>query len=409
MLNSIIRFSVRNKLIIGLLTLAWIVWGLIELSRLPIDALPDITSNQVQVITASPTLASPEVERIITFPIEQACFNIPGLKEIRSISRFGLSVVTIVFRDDVDNYWARQQVSERILAKRDEIPRGSGLPELAPMTTGLGEIYQYILKPKPGYEARYSLEELRTIQDWIVRRQLLGTPGVADVSSFGGNLKQYEIAIRTEQLKGMGITIDEVFFAIEKNNQNSGGSYIEKGPATLFIRTEGLAGSIGDIGDIFIRATSEGMPVHIRDVADVRIGKAVRFGAMTYGSEGEVAGAVVLMLKGSNASQVVAGVKKKIENIRTNLPEGIELVTFYAGRRAYRHLHPGHLPGQPQGQPDRGFRDPAGDDVRRGHDEPLRRVRKPDEPWGAGLRADRGRRRDHRGGGDAPALSQAYL
>jgi cobalt-zinc-cadmium resistance protein CzcA len=329
MLNSIIRFSVRNKLIIGLLTLAWIVWGLIELSRLPIDALPDITSNQVQVITASPTLASPEVERIITFPIEQACFNIPGLKEIRSISRFGLSVVTIVFRDDVDNYWARQQVSERILAKRDEIPRGSGLPELAPMTTGLGEIYQYILKPKPGYEARYSLEELRTIQDWIVRRQLLGTPGVADVSSFGGNLKQYEIAIRTEQLKGMGITIDEVFFAIEKNNQNSGGSYIEKGPATLFIRTEGLAGSIGDIGDIFIRATSEGMPVHIRDVADVRIGKAVRFGAMTYGSEGEVAGAVVLMLKGSNASQVVAGVKKKIENIRTNLPEGIELVTFY--------------------------------------------------------------------------------
>lgn len=329
MLNAIIRFSVRNKLIIGLFTLAWIVWGIIELTKLPIDALPDITSNQVQVITATPTLASPEVERTITFPIEQACFNIPGLREIRSISRFGLSVVTIVFNDDVDIYWARQQVSERILVLRDEIPKGSGLPELAPMTTGLGEIYQYVLKPKPGYETKYNLDQLRTIQDWIVRRQLLGTPGVADVSSFGGNLKQYEVAVRPEQLRGMGVSVADIFNALDKNNQNSGGSYIEKGPATLIIRTEGLAKGMEDLGNIFVKTTERGIPVYIKDIAEVRIGKAVRFGAMTYGRDGEVAGAVVLMLKGANASQVVSVVKTKIEKIRQTLPEGVELITFY--------------------------------------------------------------------------------
>ncbi|MGB4771230.1 MAG: CusA/CzcA family heavy metal efflux RND transporter [Chitinophagaceae bacterium] len=329
MLSAIIRFSVRNKLIIGIFTLAWIVWGLIELTKLPIDALPDITSNQVQVITATPTLASPEVERTITFPIEQSCFNIPHIREIRSISRFGLSVVTIVFDDDVDIYWARQQVSERILVLRDEIPAGSGLPEMAPMTTGLGEIYQYVLKPKQGYEHKYNLDQLRTIQDWIVRRQLLGTPGVADVSSFGGNLKQYEVAVRTEQLRGMGVSIADIFTALEKNNQNSGGSYIEKGPATLIIRTEGLATGIEDLGNIFVKTTASGIPVFVRDIADVRVGKAVRFGAMTYNQEGEVAGAVVLMLKGANASQVVSSVKTKIEKIRKTLPEGVELITFY--------------------------------------------------------------------------------
>ncbi|MFY8045529.1 MAG: efflux RND transporter permease subunit, partial [Chitinophagaceae bacterium] len=327
MLNAIIRFSVRNKLIIGILTLAWVVWGVIELTKLPIDALPDITSNQVQVITATPTLASPEVERTITFPIEQSCFNIPGLREIRSISRFGLSVVTIVFNDGVDIYWARQQVSERILVLRDEIPPGSGLPEMAPMTTGLGEIYQYVLKPKPGYEHKYNLDQLRTIQDWIVRRQLLGTPGVADVSSFGGNLKQYEVAVRTEQLRGMGVSIADIFTAIEKNNQNSGGSYIEKGPSTLIIRTEGLATGIEDLGNIFVKTTASGIPVFVKDIADVRIGKAVRFGAMTYNRDGEVAGAVVLMLKGANASQVVSSVKIKIDKIRKTLPEGVELIT----------------------------------------------------------------------------------
>ncbi len=329
MLNAIIRFSVRNKLVVGLFILGWITWGLIELNKLPIDALPDITSNQVQVITVSPTLASPEVERLITFPIEQASANIPGIREIRSISRFGLSVVTIVFDDNTDIYWARQQVSERLVRVKDEIPRDAGIPELAPMTTGLGEIFQYVVRPAKGYEARYSLEELRTIQDWIIRRQLLGTPGVADVSSFGGHLKQYEVAVRSDKLKAMGLSIRDVFDALERNNQNSGGSYIEKGPAVLFIRTEGMARTLEDIGRIPVRATGNGIPVFIRDVAEVRLGQAVRYGAMTWQDKGEVAGAVVLMLKGENASQVISGVKTRMEKIRKTLPEGVEVETFY--------------------------------------------------------------------------------
>lgn len=329
MLNAIIRFSVRNKLIVGLCTLALIIWGGIELKKLPIDALPDITSNQVQVITASPSLAAPEVERLVTFPIEQANANIPGMIEMRSISRFGLSVVTIVFSDETDIYWARQQVSERLVQVREKIPRSAGLPELAPATTGLGEVYQYILRPRKGYEAKYDLTELRSIQDWIVRRQLLGIPGVADVSSFGGYLKQYEVAVIPERLKSMNITIADVFDALEKNNQNSGGAYIEKGPTALFIRTEGLAASIEDLGKIFVRHTASGMPVFIKDVAEVRIGHAIRYGAMTYSDKGEVAGAVVLMLKGANASNVVADVKERIEQVKKTLPEGVVLEDFY--------------------------------------------------------------------------------
>lgn len=329
MLNAIIRFSVRNKLIVGLFTLALIVWGVFNLRKLPIDALPDITSNQVQVITVSPSLAAPEVERLVTFPIEQATANIPGMTEMRSISRFGLSVVTIVFNDETDIYWARQQVSERLIQVKEEIPVSAGLPELAPATTGLGEIYQYILRPAKGYEGKYDLTELRSIQDWIVRRQLLGIPGVADVSSFGGYMKQYEVAVIPERLKSMNVTVADVFNALEKNNQNSGGAYIEKGPAALFIRTEGLAKNIEDLGKIFVRHTASGMPVYIKDVAEVRIGHAIRYGAMTYSDKGEVAGAVVLMLKGANASDVVENVKQRIEHIKTTLPEGVILEAFY--------------------------------------------------------------------------------
>lgn len=329
MLNAIIRFSVRNKLIIGLFTLALIVWGTIDLKNLPIDALPDITSNQIQIITASPSLAAPEVERLITFPLEQANSNIPGLKEMRSISRFGLSVVTIVFDDKTDIYWARQQVSERLSMVREQIPSGTGHPELAPVTTGIGEIYQYVLRPQKGYEGKYGLAELRSIQDWIVRRQLLGTPGVADVSSFGGYLKQYEIAVQPDHLKSMNVTVSDIFTALEKNNENSGGAYIEKGPEALFIRTEGLAASTGELENIFVKHTSSGIPVLIKDVADVRTGHAIRYGAMTYKDQGEVAGAVVLMLKDANASQVIENVKIRIEQIRKTLPEGIVLESFY--------------------------------------------------------------------------------
>jgi cobalt-zinc-cadmium resistance protein CzcA len=328
MLEKIISFSIRNKLIIGLFTLALIVYGVYAVTKLPIDAVPDITNNQVQVITVSPSLGAPDVERLITFPIEQANSNIPGLKEIRSFSRFGLSLVTIVFKDGVDVYWARQQVSERLQEVKEVIPAGAGLPSLAPVTTGLGEIYQYVVKPKPGYEGKFSATELRTIQDWMVRRQLLGTEGVADVSSFGGLLKQNEVAVNPAQLKSFNLTIADVFTALESNNQNTGGSYIEKGPTVLFIRSEGLVNNISDIENIVVKSTETKIPVLIRDVADVRIGAATRYGAMCYNADGEVAGAVVMMLKGANSSLVIKRVKERIAQIQKTLPEGVMIEPF---------------------------------------------------------------------------------
>ncbi|MBP7389088.1 MAG: efflux RND transporter permease subunit, partial [Chitinophagales bacterium] len=328
MLEKIISFSIRNKLIIGLFTLALIVYGVYAVTKLPIDAVPDITNNQVQVITVSPSLGAPDVERLITFPIEQANSNIPGLKEIRSFSRFGLSLVTIVFKDGVDVYWARQQVSERLQEVKEVIPAGAGLPSLAPVTTGLGEIYQYVVKPKPGYEGKFSATELRTIQDWMVRRQLLGTEGVADVSSFGGLLKQYEVAVNPARLKSFNLTIADVFTALESNNQNTGGSYIEKGPTVLFIRSEGLVNNISDIENIVVKSTETKIPVLIRDVADVRIGAATRYGAMCYNADGEVAGAVVMMLKGANSSVVIKRVKERIAQIQKTLPEGVMIEPF---------------------------------------------------------------------------------
>lgn len=332
MLNKIIEFSIKNKLIVGLFIVALIGYGSYQFTKLPIDAVPDITDNQVQVITSAPSLGATDIERLITFPIEQANSNIPGLKEIRSFSRFGLSVVTIVFDDATDVYWARQQVTERLSAVKDQIPKGIGDPFLAPVTTGLGEIYQYAVRTKPGYEKKYDVTELRTIQDWIVRRQLLGVEGVAEVSSFGGKLKQFEIAIDPNKLQSYNITITDVFTALEKNNQNTGGAYIEKGPKVLYIRSEGLISTIDNIKDISITNTSSGSPLFIRDVADVRIGSAIRYGAMTFNKKGvqsgEVSGAVVMMLKGANSNVVIKNIKARIEQIEKTLPEGVILEPF---------------------------------------------------------------------------------
>lgn len=328
MLDRIIRFSIQNKLIIGLFTLALVIWGGYSLSRLPIDALPDITNNQVQVITQSPALSAPDVERLISFPIEQTMATLPDLVEVRSISRFGLSVVTIVLSDGVDIYLARQQVFERLQQARSQIPADAGDPELAPVTTGLGEIYQYVLRAKPGYEKRYPAMELRSIQDWIVRRQLLGTKGVADVSSFGGFLKQYEVAVDPQRLRATGVTMDELFAALEKNNQNTGGAYIDRRPNAYFIRSEGLIGTLADIGKVVVRRNPNGIPVLVRDVAQVGLGSAVRYGAMTRNGEGEVVGAIVMMLKGANSSQVIGNVKQRIEQIKKSLPEGVEIHAF---------------------------------------------------------------------------------
>ncbi|WP_316740973.1 CusA/CzcA family heavy metal efflux RND transporter [Pedobacter antarcticus] len=326
MLNRIIQFSVHHKLVIGLFMAIWILYGIFEVSRLPIDAVPDITSNQVQVITTAPALGAQDVERLITFPLEQALSSIPGLKESRSLSRFGLSLISITFDDDADIYWARQQITERL--QQAEITAAAGKPELAPVTTGLGEIYQYVLRPKPGYEGKYSLAELRSIQDWSVRRQLLGTKGVADVSTFGGELKQYEVAINQHRLQAMNLTITDVFTALQANNGNTGGGYIEKGPSVLYIRTEGLAGSLEDIGQIVVRQNTNGSVVLVRDIADVKIGAAIRYGALTFNHTGEVTGAIVMMLKGENSSEVVKNVKLKVQEIQKTLPEGLQIEPF---------------------------------------------------------------------------------
>ncbi len=324
MINNIIDFSLRNRLIIGLLTLAMIAWGAYNFTILPIDAVPDITDNQVQVITVSPTLAPQEVEQFITFPVEVAMANIQDVKEIRSISRFGLSVVTIVFKDRLDPYLARQLVSEQITMAQGDIPDGYGKPEMMPITTGLGEIYQYVLEPEPGYEHLYDPMKIRTIQDWIVKRQLSGIPGIVEISSFGGFLKQYEVTIKPRTLVGMDLSITEIFDALEKNNQNSGGSYIEKGPDVYYIRTEGLVQDLDDIKNIVIK-NIEDIPILIGDVAEVTVGAPPRFGAMTKDGKGEAVGGITLMLKGANTSQVIEAVKERVEIVQKTLPEGLRI------------------------------------------------------------------------------------
>src|SRR6478609_7675980 len=328
MLDKIIHYSIHNKLIIALFTLGLIIGGGYSLTQLPIDAVPDITNNQVQILTVAPSQSALDIERLVTFPVEQTMATIPNTEEVRSFSRFGLSVVTIVFHDNIDVYWARQQVSERLSVAAKQIPPGVGSPELAPVTTGLGEIYQYIIRSKKGHEGKYDPMELRSIQDWIVRRQLIGTVGVAEISSFGGYLKQYEIALDPDKLNSQNLAISDIFSALEKNNQNTGGAYIEKKPNAWFIRSEGLIKSLDDIGKVVVKNTSKGSPVLIRDIGVVNFGHANRFGAMTYNNEGEVVGGLVLMLKGENSSAVVNRVKDRIKQIESTLPEGLEIEAF---------------------------------------------------------------------------------
>ncbi|WP_192823919.1 CusA/CzcA family heavy metal efflux RND transporter [Rufibacter sp. LB8] len=327
MIDNLIAFSIRNKLIIGLFTLALVVWGLFSLSRLPIDAVPDITNNQVQIITTSPTLAAQEVEQFITSPIEIEMANVPDLVEVRSISRFGLSVVTVVFEDDVDVYLARQIVGEKLRSAQEQLPVGLASPEMGPVSTGLGEIYQYVLHTTPDSPKEYSPTELRTIQDWIVKRQLAGTPGVAEVSSFGGMVKQYQVSVDPERLRAFDVTISDIFDALERNNENTGGAFIEKGPNAYFIRGIGLLTSFEDIEQTVVKNTA-GLPLLIRDVATVEEGSSVRYGALTRNGEGEVVGGIVMMLKGENSAQVIENVKAKIEGIQKTLPPGVVLEPF---------------------------------------------------------------------------------
>ncbi|MDF2932057.1 MAG: CusA/CzcA family heavy metal efflux transporter [Chryseobacterium sp.] len=327
-LDKIIKFSISNKIIIGIMTLLLIVWGFWSATKLPIDAVPDITNNQVQIITVCPTLAGQEVEQLVTFPIEQSISNVPDIEETRSISRFGLSVITVVFKEEVDVYFARQLISEKLKEAVEEIPKGVGTPELAPVSTGLGEAYQYILHPKKGSENKYSSKELRTMQDWIVRRQLNGTPGVAEVNSFGGELKQYEVAVDPNRLRAIGVSISDIFAALEKNNQNTGGAYIDKKPNAYFIRGIGVVTSLEDIKNIAVKNENGSVPVFVKDVADVRLGSAVRYGAMTYNGKVDAVGGIVMTLKGANSNEVVNLIKDKIPTIQKSLPDDVLIEPF---------------------------------------------------------------------------------
>ena len=329
MINSIISFSIRNKLVVGLFVLGLIFWGGYSLSKLPIDALPDITSNQVQVITQSPALATSEVEKFITYPLEISLRTIPNVKDIRSVSRMGLSIITVVFEDEVATEVTRQQVAEKLKAAEPYLLQGAGVPEMAPITTGLGEFFQYTLEIDPAFKDQYSLADLRTYQDWLIKRQLLGIKGVVEVSSFGGNLKQYEVAVDPERLRAMNVSVNDVFKAVQVNNANSGGSYLEKGTDAYFIRSEGMLTSLADIENTVVSQRGEaGLPILVKDVAKVGFGKAVRYGAMTRNGEGEAVGGVMLLLKGANANQVVQDVKVQLEIIGKTLPQGIHIVPY---------------------------------------------------------------------------------
>ncbi|OAD44965.1 CusA/CzcA family heavy metal efflux RND transporter [Polaribacter atrinae] len=322
MINKIIDFSINNKFIIGLFTLAIIATGIWSMTKVPIDAVPDITNNQVQVITQAPNLGTEDIEQIITYPVEVAMSNLPNVQEIRSISRFGLSVVTVVFDDDMGTYLPRQLVAEKLNDIKAQIPEGFGEPSMGPISSGLGEIYQYTLKVKPAFKDKYSITELRTMQDWIVQRQMAMVKGVVEVNAIGGKIKQYEVAVDPNELNAIGLTITDVFEALEANNQNTGGAYIEKNHQANFIRGEGLARSLDDIRQIVIKNTNN-IPITIGDIAKVQYGAAIRYGALTQDGEGEVVGGLVMMLKSANSNEVIENVKLRMAEIEKSLPEGV--------------------------------------------------------------------------------------
>ena len=326
MFQKLIDYSIGHKLVVGVLTLALVAWGVWSLVNLPFDSTPDITDNQVQVITQAPSLGAQEVEQYITTPIEMALANIPRLEQRRSISRSGLSVITLVFDDNADIYWARSQVSQMLSEAVKDLPNNTDT-EMGPIATGLGEIYHYTVRAKKGYENKYSLTDLRTIQDWIVRKQLSGTPGVAEVSGWGGYVKQYEVALSTDRLNANCISIADVFGSIEKNNANTGGGYIEEAANQYYIRGIGVAKSLDDIADITVKNIS-GTPVRVGDVADVRYGHATRFGAVTRNGEGEVVAGIAIMLKGENFQEVIKNVKHRMAQIQKSLPEGVVIEPF---------------------------------------------------------------------------------
>ncbi|MFY9225183.1 MAG: CusA/CzcA family heavy metal efflux RND transporter [Blastocatellia bacterium] len=327
MLNKLIRFAVAQRILVMIMVAIVIGVGLYSLQHLPIDAVPDVTNVQVQVLTAAPSLAPLEIERQITFPVEVAMSGLPDIEEIRSVSKFGLSAVTIVFHDNVDTYFARQLVLERLSQAREQIPSNIGSPEMGPISTGLGEIYQYELKAEPG--SGYDATSLRTVQDWIVRRQLLGVPGVTEVNSFGGLEKQYQIQLDPVKLQAYNLSMREVLEAVIRNNENVGGAYIEHGQEQYLLRGLGLVTNLEDITSIIVKTGKEGVPIYVKDVGEVVIGATVRQGAVTADGKGEIVAGIAMMLKGENTRTVVQNVKERVEQVRKTLPKGVELTPFY--------------------------------------------------------------------------------
>jgi cobalt-zinc-cadmium resistance protein CzcA len=327
MLDNLIGFSIRNKFIVLMGVLALIGWGTYSLLNLPLDAVPDITNNQVQIVTQSPTLAPQEVERFITTPVELSMANLPNVVEVRSVSKYGLSVVTIVFKESTQLLEARQLVSEQLTSISAEIPSHLGTPTLMPITTGLGEIYQYTLEVEKEFQKNYSITDLRTIQDWIVKRQMAGVEGIVEVSSFGGKLKQYEVSVNPANLQGLGITLNDIYDALASNNSNGGGSYIEKTHYRYYVRTEGLINSLEEIRQIPIKVR-DSKPILIGEIAEVKEGFAPRLGAMTQGGTGEAVGGIVLMLKGGNSSEVIKNIEERVELVQKALPEGVSIVPY---------------------------------------------------------------------------------
>ena len=336
MTRRIIDLSLGNRFLVVVLWLLLVAAGLNALRTLPIDAVPDVTNVQVQVLTNSPGLAPEEVEKFITIPVETAMSGVPKVEDIRSVSRFGLSVVTIVFNEGTDIYWARQLVGERLGEARDQIPAGYGVPEMGPISTGLGEIYQFEVKGdpmcrpgEPVTDACYTPMELRTQLDWVVNQRLRSVPGVVEVNSMGGELKTYQVSLDPERLVAYGISIDQVAKALESNNRNVGGGYIARGGEQYLIRGEGLATKLEDVGDVVVSHNVNGTPVYVKNLGRVEFAPMIRQGAVTRDGRGEAVVGIVMMLLGENSRTVVDGVKQRIEEIRKTLPKGITLVPFY--------------------------------------------------------------------------------
>ena len=327
MVNHVIEWSLENRFIVMLLAIVLLGIGFVAASTLPLDAVPDLTNVQVQVLTTSPALGPVEVEQFITFPVENAMSGLPKVSEIRSISRFGLSAVTVAFEDGTDIYWARNLINERLQQARENIPPGMGDPQMGPIATGMSEIYQFEVRAKPGYD--FSLMELRTILDWQIAFQLRSVPGVIEVNTFGGELKTYEVAVDPDKLLSFNISLSRVFRAIEENNANAGGGYITHGAEQRLIRGEGLVTSLDDIRNIVLDNRSDGTPIRVADIGEVQFAPMLRQGAVTRDGDREAVTGMVMMLMGGNSRQVVEDVKHKIADIQKTLPEGVYIDTFY--------------------------------------------------------------------------------